>query len=61
MIKKYDGEFPNIYFDEIIDYLNISKKKFFVILDKFRSPHLWKKTREGWMLRHNVNKEGTDD
>ena len=61
LIKKYDGEFPNIYFDEIIDYLNISKKKFFVILDKFRSPHLWKKTREGWMLRHNVNKEGTDD
>ena len=61
LIKKYDGEFPNIYFDEIIDYLDISKKKFFVILDKFRSPHLWKKTREGWMLRHNVNKEGTDD
>ena len=61
LIKKYDGEFPNIYFEEIIDYLNISKKKFFVILDKFRSPHLWKKTREGWMLRHNVNKEGTDD
>ena len=27
LIKKYDGEFPNIYFDEIIDYLNISKKK----------------------------------
>ena len=61
LIKKYDGEFPNIYFNEIIEYLNIKPKNFFRNLDKFRSPHLWKRTKDGWKLRHNVNRDGTDD
>jgi len=61
LIKKYDGEFPNIYFNEIMEYLNIKPKNFFRNLDKFRSPHLWKKTKDEWKLRHNVNRDGTDD
>ncbi len=61
LIKKYDGEFPNIYFNEIMEYLNIRPKNFFRNLDKFRSPHLWKKTKDEWKLRHNVNRDGTDD
>ena len=61
LIKKYDGEFPNIYFNEIMEYLNIKPKNFFRNLDKFRSPHLWKKTKGEWKLRHNVNRDGTDD
>ncbi len=61
LIKKYDGEFPNIYFNEIMEYLNIKPKNFFRDLDKFRSPHLWKKTKDEWKLRHNVNRDGTDD
>jgi N-acetyl sugar amidotransferase len=61
LIKKYDGEFPNIYFNEIMEYLNIKPKNFFRNLDKFRSPHLWKKNKDEWKLRHTVNKDGTDD
>lgn len=61
LIKKFDGEFPNIYFNEIMEYLNIKPKNFFRNLDKFRSPHLWKKTKNEWKLRHTVNKDGTDD
>ena len=61
LIKKYDGEFPNIYFNEIMEYLNIKPKNFFRNLDKFRSPHLWKKTKDEWKLRHTVNRDGTDD
>ena len=61
LIKKYDGEFPNIYFNEIMEYLNIKPKNFFRNLDKFRSPHLWKRTKYEWKLRHNVNRDGTDD
>ena len=48
LIKKYDGEFPNKYFNEIMEYLNIKPKNFFRNLDKFRSPHLWKKTKYEW-------------
>ena len=61
LIKKYDGEFPDIYFDEILKYLNIKRSKFFKTLNKFRSPHLWKKINKDWRLRHTANNDGTDD
>lgn len=61
LIKKYDGEFPNRYFKEILDYLEIKESKFLKTLDKFRSPHLWKKEKKKWKLRHTVNRDGTDD
>ena len=41
--------------------INTEKKDFFKICNKFRSPHIWKKTSNGWKLRHNCNYNGTDD
>ena len=61
LIKKYDGEFPNVYFKEIMDYLNIKPNFFHKLCDKFRSPHLWKKIKGKYYLRHTVNEDGTDD
>ena len=52
LIKKYDGEFPNRYFSEIMKYLNFDPKEFLQLVDKFRSPHLWKKNKKKWILRH---------
>ena len=52
LIKKYDGEFPNRYFLEIMKYLNFDPKEFLQLVDKFRSPHLWKKNKKKWILRH---------
>ena len=61
LVKKYDGEFPDKYFSEIMDFLEIKEDNFFKICDKFRSPHLWKRVKSTWRLRHTVNKDGTDD
>ena len=61
LIKKYEGEFPNRYFTEIMKYLNINKNYFHELCNKFRSPHLWKKIKNRWHLRHTANKDGTDD
>ncbi len=61
LIKKYDGEFPSLYFKEIMNYLNIKEKYFLNLCDKFRSPHLWKKIKNEFKLRHTANKDGTDD
>ena len=61
LINKYDGEFPDNYFKEIMKYLNINENYFHKLCDKFRSPHLWKKIKNKWNLRHTVNKNGTDD
>jgi N-acetyl sugar amidotransferase len=61
LIKKYDGEIPTKYTSEVLEYLNIKKTYFFNLLDKFRSPHLWKRSKNNWYLRHTANKDGTDD
>lgn len=61
LIKKYDGEFPDRYFSEIMNYLDIRENDFFKLCDQARSPHLWKKVNGRWYLRHTVNKDGTDD
>lgn len=62
LIKKYDGEFPDEYFNDIMDYLDIKKNFFHDLCNKFRSPHLWgKNSRNQWKLRHTVNKDGLDD
>ena len=50
----YDQEFPLKHFPEFLDYLDMDEAQFFEIADSFRSQHLWRKTNEGWRLRHIV-------
>jgi len=61
LVQKYDGEFPDRYFSEIMSFLEINEEKFFKTCDKFRSPHLWKKKNNKWKLRFTVAKDGVDD
>jgi len=61
LVKQFDGEFPKRYFNEVMDYLEMKPERFFELCDKFRSPHLWKKIKGEWKLRHTVNEDGADD
>ena len=61
LVKKFDGEFPDKYFNDVLDYIDIKKDEFFELLDKFRPKHLWKKSKGSWKLRHTANKDGYDD
>jgi len=61
LVKKFDGEFPDRYFAEIMDYIDMKPDYFHELCNKFRSPHLWASVNGEWKLRHNVNLEGTDD
>ncbi len=63
LVKKFDGEFPDKYFDEIMEYLEINPEYFKnELADKYRSPHLWGKNDSGiWQLRHNVWGGGLND
>lgn len=71
LVKKYDGEFPERFFDEILRYLSIPESEFpkasqqferplldrayfAEMTDRFRSPHLWLRTPDGWALRKTV-------
>ena len=56
LVKKFDGEFPKLYFKEFLNYINLSEEKFHEVIDKNRSPHLWKKNSftNKWELLHQV-------
>jgi hypothetical protein len=53
-VKKFDGEFPSRYFNEIMDYIDMKPERFVELCDMFRSPHLWEKNKDNWNLRHKV-------
>ena len=62
LVEKFDGEFPDRYFDEIMQYIGMEPKHFHELADKFRSPHLWGLDNNGnWKLRHTVGRKGLDD
>jgi N-acetyl sugar amidotransferase len=62
LVNRFDGEFPDRYFNDVMTYLDMDPEYFHELCDKFRSPHLWGKDEEGnWKLRHNVAQNGIDD
>ena len=62
LVNRFDGEFPDRYFNDVMRYLEMDPIHFNNLVDKFRSPHLWGKDKDGnWKLRHNVASNGLDD
>jgi N-acetyl sugar amidotransferase len=62
LVRRFDGEFPDRYFDDIMRYIEMEPEYFHELCDKFRSPHLWGKDEDGkWKLRHNVSETGLND
>lgn len=61
LVKRFDGEFPDRYFQEIMDYIGMKPQDFFDLCDKNRPDHLWGKVNGEWQLRHTVNNDGVDD
>ena len=61
LVKRFDGEFPEKHFNTFLDYCNIKENDFWGIIDSWRSPHIWKKVKGKWKLRHTVSKNGVDD
>jgi N-acetyl sugar amidotransferase len=55
LVRRFDGEFPEKYFQEIMDYIGMKPERFMELCDEFRSPHLWKKENGEWKLRHQVS------
>ena len=54
LVRRFDGEFPDKYFNEIMEYIEMDPEYFMQLADKFRSPHLWKKSDNKWELRFPV-------
>ena len=54
LVRKYDQEFPDKYFNDILEYMNISSEEFWEIIDKNRPSHLWEKNNNKWELKYLV-------
>jgi N-acetyl sugar amidotransferase len=62
LVNRFDGEFPDRYFYDVMEYIDMEPEFFHELSDKFRSPHLWGKDSNGkWKLRHTVAGTGLDD
>ena len=57
LVNRFDGEFPDRYFSEIMEYLDLDEKYFYDLCNKFRSPHLWFNDADDWSLRNKLNNE----
>lgn len=55
LVRRYDGEFPERYFKEFLEYLDITEEQFWKVVDSCRPPHLWEKANGVWKLRHQVS------
>ena len=54
LVHRFDGEFPERHFQEVMDYVGIDTSRFLELCDEFRSPHLWDYKDGKWILRHQV-------
>ncbi len=55
LVRKFDGELPQRYFKEFLEYCDITEEFFWEVIDSWRSPHLWEKTNGVWKLKKQVS------
>jgi N-acetyl sugar amidotransferase len=54
LVQRFDGEYPDEYLKECLEYMGITKKLFDTTVDSFRSDHLWHKKEDEWILRNPI-------
>lgn len=54
LVKRFDGEFPNLFLQNCCDYMGINLQEFHDTIEKFRTPHLWKQEYGTWKLKYPI-------
>jgi len=54
LIKRFDGEFPDLYLDECLKYMQITREEFDAVIENARTPHLWKQEFGKWKLKQPI-------
>jgi N-acetyl sugar amidotransferase len=52
LVRKYDGEPPEAFLGETLDYLDIEPALFWETVDLHRNPEIWLRVGNEWRLRH---------
>ena len=54
LMARYEGEFPKKYFNEFLEYLDITEDHFWDVVDSWRAKHLWEKVNNEWVFKHPI-------
>lgn len=54
LVKRFDGEYPNLYLNDCLNYMGINESRFNEIINKARPSHLWKQENGKWELKHKI-------
>ena len=54
LVRKFDGEYPETYFNDFLQYADLTEEEFERKIESLRSPHLWNKHSNSWELRNPV-------
>lgn len=54
LVKRFDGEKPLEYLNDILDYLNLTLDEFNEIIDSSRPRHLWDFKEGVWKLKNTI-------
>lgn len=52
LAQKYDDEFPHEFFQDVLEYLNLTEQEFHELVDKHRNEEIWKKENHVWGLKY---------
>lgn len=55
LVHRFDGEFPERYIRDVMDYIGMDIEYFLELCEKARSPHLWEQVNGDWKLKHRVS------
>lgn len=55
LVKRYDGEFPSSYLDDVLEYLDMDLRQLHAVIDRHRNPEIWKQENGAWLLRNSPN------
>ena len=55
LCQKYDGEFPDYFLNDVLEYLDLSKQEFWDIVNKHRNDEIWKRIGDEWKLRFEIS------
>jgi len=54
LVRKYDTEFPEKYFSDFLEYIEIDANSFHQTIDSFRPEHIWIQQHGSWRLRNPI-------
>ena len=58
LVRRYDGEYPEKYLSECLDYLGMDEDHLATVINRFRPDNIWENLGEdGWRLKNGIWKK----